>query len=89
MIKVIIKDIILAEYFPSPLSCFLLRNFNCNDDCLACLGYPTVCLISLQGSDETRMNKFNCLIFLNMRNNIWWQFLMKHVLDSPVLALSS
>ena len=42
MIRKIIKDINLREYFPSPLWCFLLGNLNCNDDCFACLGYPTV-----------------------------------------------
>ena len=42
MIQKIIKDKNLTEYFPSPLWCFPLRNFDCNDDCLACLSYPTV-----------------------------------------------
>ena len=42
MIWKIIKDINLRKYFPSPLWCFPLRNLNCNDDCLACLGYPTL-----------------------------------------------
>ena len=42
MIRNIIKDINLREYFPSPLWFIPLGNLNCNDDCLACLGYPTV-----------------------------------------------
>ena len=41
MIRKIIKHINLREYFPSPLWCFPLGNRNCNDDCLACLDYPT------------------------------------------------
>ena len=48
MIQKIIKDINLSEYFLSPLWCFLLRNLNYNDDCLTCLGYPTVSHFSTQ-----------------------------------------
>ena len=52
MIRKIIKDINLRGYFPSPS--FPLGNLNCNDDCLACLGYPTVSLTSRHGTDEAR-----------------------------------
>ena len=57
MIQKIIKDINLWEYFPLPLWCFPVGNLNCNDDCLACLGYQTVSLTSQHGTDEARMNK--------------------------------
>ena len=55
MIQKIIKDINLREYFPLPLWCFPLGNLNCNDDCLVCLGYPTVSHFSHR-TDEARMN---------------------------------
>ena len=48
MIWKIINDINLRKYFPLPLWCFPLGNLNCNDDCLACLGYPTVSHFSTQ-----------------------------------------
>ena len=57
MIRMILKDINLTGYFSLPLQCFPLRNFNCNDDCLARLGYPTVSLTSPHGTDEVRMNR--------------------------------
>ena len=56
MIWKIIKDINLREYFPSPQWCFPLGNLNCNNDCLACLGYPTVSP-SWHRTDEVRLNE--------------------------------
>ena len=43
MIRKTIKDVNLREYFPVPLWFFPLRSLNYDDDdCLACLSYPTV-----------------------------------------------
>ena len=61
MIRKIIKDINLREYFPSPLWCFFFENLNCNDDCLACLGYLS--LTSRHETDKMRMNVV-CFIIL-------------------------
>ena len=64
MIRKIIKDINLREYFLLHLWCFPLRNRNCNDDCLACLGCPTVFLASWQGTDEVRMNALMMMMLM-------------------------
>ena len=65
MIRMILKDINLTGYFSLPLQCFPLRNFNCNDDCLARLGYPTVSLTSPHGTDEyIKHNISKCNFYL-------------------------
>ena len=66
MIWKIIKDINLREYFPLHPWCFPLRNLNCNDDCLACLGCPTVSLASWQGTDEVRINALMMMMMMIM-----------------------
>ena len=67
MIWKIIKDINLREYFPLHPWCFPLRNLNCNDDCLACLGCPTVSLTSWQGTDEVRINALMMMMMIMMK----------------------
>ena len=42
MIRKVVKDIILREYFHLPLWFFSLGNLKCNDDWLVCLGNPAV-----------------------------------------------
>ena len=43
MIQKIVNNMHLTEYFLSPMQYFTSGNLNYNNDCLACLGYPTVC----------------------------------------------
>ena len=70
MIQKIIKDINLRDYFPLPLWCFPLGNLNCNDDCLTCLGYPTVSHFLAQNWwDENEWS-----VAFSVRNSIGLEF---------------
>ena len=70
MIQKIIEDINLIKYFPLTLWCFLLRNLNCNDDCLACLSYPTVSLTSQHRTDKGRIIVYLQSIFKGILTSI-------------------